>query len=100
MSINEKEAREKMTYFKRELENRETNFNERFFSGEARGQFGETVSSGPLRVLQQDNAKSGTKASRQGSTTRRKVPKKKTTGSGRKKKSASSQKLQLPKIAK
>lgn len=87
LSMREEESRAKMDYFKRELENRETNYNSRFAAGAA-----------PLRVNLQENAKPSTKQARQGSTTRRKVRGKVGAGTLKKKAAASSSKL--PKVAK
>jgi hypothetical protein len=55
LTSTEKITREKMLYFKRELENRETNFNTRFSTASlrtSRSGDGKTDSAGVLRVIQ------------------------------------------------
>mmetsp|Transcript_32368 Transcript_32368/g.61934 ORF Transcript_32368/g.61934 Transcript_32368/m.61934 type:complete len:96 (-) Transcript_32368:95-382(-) len=92
LSVTEKQAKEKMLYFKRELENREDNFNKRFSS------VGDIASSSPLRVIQNDNAKSKVEQAKRGNATARRKVRGKAAGGSRKKKAAASAKL--PKVVK
>jgi len=92
LSITEKQAKEKMLYFKRELENREDNFNKRFSS------VGDIASGSPLRVIQNDNAKSKVEQAKRGNATARRKVRGRAAGGSRKKKAAASAKL--PKVAK
>lgn len=89
LSTSEKQAQEKMSYFKRELENQETNFNRRFAppSDDA------AASNSPLRVNQSDNSVSKPKQTKP----RRRVCGK--TGAGTRKKKATAS-TKLPRIAK
>lgn len=86
LSLKGEKTREQMLYFKRELENRDENFNKRFSNDGT-----------PLRVTN-DNSKP-TKKKSVASTTRRKDRGKVGAGT-RKKKSSTSSSSKLPKIAK
>ena len=83
------QTKEKMLYFKRELENRETNFNTRF-SNDA------TITNSPLRVIQNERKQNGSAATRRKARGKGSSGNKK--GSGTRKKATNSPKL--PKIAK
>ncbi|KAL7532751.1 hypothetical protein ACHAXR_004823 [Thalassiosira sp. AJA248-18] len=88
LSITERQTREKMLYFKRELENRETNFNMRFRTDAA------STNGSPLRVIQKQE-RTGKQPGN--ATTRRKVRGKAGAGTRKKKATTSSK---LPKISK
>ena len=87
LATAEKESKEKMIFFKRELENRDTNFNRRFSNEDA------ATKNGPLRVIQKQER---TGKQNSGAAPRRKVRGKVGGGTTRKKKFDS----KLPKLSK
>ena len=90
LATAEKQAKEKMMYFKRELENRDTNFNSRFTCNDE----GATKNP-PLRVIQKQER---TVTQGSSSNSRRKV-RGKVGGTGTRKKKASTS-SKLPKVTK
>lgn len=94
LSVSEERTREKMLFFKRELENREETFT-RLFAGE------NDASNNPLRVIQHGKAKASagiTKQAARGGISRKKGRCK--TGAGTRKKKPTVSAQGLPKIAK
>jgi len=98
LASSEQQTREQMTYFKNELENRETNYNRRFVSSSDRGSRGRSDAAA-LRVVTENAAASKPKAKSNDTASAAPPRRKPARGGGTRKKKASSA-TRLPKITK
>jgi len=97
LAASEKQAREKMMYFKRELENREESYNKHFSGKDGN----EAVIAAPLRVSQSSNNAAKTKQEAKPARRKKKAStssSKDQAGGTRKKRSAATSSTKLPKI--
>lgn len=97
LASSEQQAREQMTYFKNELENRETNYNKRFVSSSDRGNRSRSDPAA-LRVVTENAAASKPKAKSKETASAAPPRRKPARGGARKKKAGSA--TRLPKITK
>ena len=98
LASSEQQTREQMTYFKNELENRETNYNKRFVSSGDRGSRGRPDPAA-LRVVTENAAAACKPKAKSNETASAAPPRRKPARGGARKKKAGST-TRLPKITK